>query len=216
MGQPGVMIYFDLRPCLKRLSLEEKGKLLEAILDYAGDGLLPEFDGALGVAWDFIAQRVDADAARYQAKCEQSKAAALSRWGKHGAAVCGRIPPDADCAKDNINHNSTPTTATATTSTSTTPSTTNDGVRKVAEYYRSQVRRALPPTARDELSAYVAVMGADVCLLAIDTALDNGKTSWPYIRGVLDKKRAQGVSSPDDWHRVEQERDSGDGDYWTV
>lgn len=131
MGQPGVMLYFDIKPGLKRLSLEEKGKLLTAILDYAGDGLLPDFDGALGVAWDFIAQRVDADAARYQAKCEQSKAAALSRWGKHGAAVCGRIPPDADYANDNIKHNSTPAT------TSTTPSTTNDGVLRVAEYYRT-------------------------------------------------------------------------------
>lgn len=210
MGQPGVMLYFDIKPGLKHLTLEEKGKLLTAILDYADDGLLPDFDGALGVAWDFIAQRVDADAARYQAKCEQSKAAALSRWGKHGAAVCGRIPPDAEYANDNS------TTITATATTATTPSTTNDGVLRVAEYYRSQVRRALPPTARDKLSAYVAVMGADVCLLAIDTALDSGKTSWPYILGILEKKRAQGVRSLNDWHRVEQERDSGDGDYWTV
>ena len=66
MGQPGVMLYFDIKTGVKRLSLEEKGKLLTAILDYADDGLLPDFDGALGVAWDFIAQRVDADAARYE------------------------------------------------------------------------------------------------------------------------------------------------------
>ena len=32
--QPGVMIYFDIRPCLVRLSLEEQGQLFRAILDY--------------------------------------------------------------------------------------------------------------------------------------------------------------------------------------
>ena len=30
MGKPGVMFYFDIRPCLKRLSTEEKGLLFEA------------------------------------------------------------------------------------------------------------------------------------------------------------------------------------------
>ena len=48
------MFYFDTRPCLRRLTIEEKGLLFEAVLDYGEHGVLPEFDGALGVAWDFI------------------------------------------------------------------------------------------------------------------------------------------------------------------
>ena len=32
--QPGVMFYFEIRPCLGRLTPEEKGVLFEAILDY--------------------------------------------------------------------------------------------------------------------------------------------------------------------------------------
>lgn len=62
MGKrPGIMLYFEVRPALRRLSDEEKGRLFEAILDYGENGILPIFDGCLGVAWDFIQPRIDAD-----------------------------------------------------------------------------------------------------------------------------------------------------------
>ena len=47
--RPGIMLYFSVRPALKRLSAEQKGLLYDAILDYGESGLLPEFDGVLGV-----------------------------------------------------------------------------------------------------------------------------------------------------------------------
>lgn len=33
MAKPGVMFYFDIRPCIRRLNLEEKGILFEASLE---------------------------------------------------------------------------------------------------------------------------------------------------------------------------------------
>lgn len=42
--QPGVMLYFTLRPGLKALSLEEKGMLLDAIFSYGEDGIEPAFN----------------------------------------------------------------------------------------------------------------------------------------------------------------------------
>ncbi len=54
MAKPGVMFYFDMRQSMKRLTLEEKGRLFEAIMDYSQLGTAPELDGVLGVAWDFI------------------------------------------------------------------------------------------------------------------------------------------------------------------
>ena len=68
MARPGVMFYFDIRPCIRRLSLEDKGQLFEAILDYAENGIEPELDGALGVAWDFIQPRIDLDSEQYELK----------------------------------------------------------------------------------------------------------------------------------------------------
>lgn len=77
------MLYFSIRPCLKRLSLEEKGALFEGILDYAQHGVWPDFDGVLGIAWDFISPLIDADGESYKNKCEQAKRAVESRWARN-------------------------------------------------------------------------------------------------------------------------------------
>ena len=78
--QPGSMLYFDIRPCLKRLTLEEKGQLFEAILDYGEFGVPPELDGVAGVAWDFIQPRLDRDKERYQDVSQKRAEAANVRW----------------------------------------------------------------------------------------------------------------------------------------
>lgn len=83
--QPGCMLYFDVRPCLKRLTAEEKGILFEAILDYGEFGLLPEIEGSLGVAWDFIQPRLDRDRERYEEISQKRTAAINSRWEKNRA-----------------------------------------------------------------------------------------------------------------------------------
>lgn len=79
MAKPGVMFYFDVRPCIKRLDINEKGRLFEAILDYAEFGNVPDLDGALGVAWDFIQPKLDRDADRYDKQLEQKQYAVFSR-----------------------------------------------------------------------------------------------------------------------------------------
>ncbi len=78
--QPGAMLYFDVRPSLKRLSNEEKGILFEAILDYAELGVLPEVEGMLGVAWDFIQPRLDRDRERYESISAKRTEAVNQRW----------------------------------------------------------------------------------------------------------------------------------------
>lgn len=77
--QPGVMFYFDVRPCIKRLNINEKGLLFEAILDYSELGVEPNLDGALGIAWDFIRPKLDRDAARYGKQVEQKQYAVFAR-----------------------------------------------------------------------------------------------------------------------------------------
>lgn len=79
MAKPGVMFYFDVRPCIKRLDINEKGRLFEAILDYGEFGIVPDLDGALGVAWDFIQPKLDRDAGRYDKQVEQKQYAVFSR-----------------------------------------------------------------------------------------------------------------------------------------
>ncbi|HIT31437.1 MAG TPA: hypothetical protein IAC25_01170 [Candidatus Enterenecus stercoripullorum] len=95
--QPGVMFYFDLRPCLERFTLEEQGTLFRAILDYGQLGIVPAFTGSLGVAWDFIQPRLDRDRERYEQLVQQRIQAAQNRWSKEpaqqsDASACERMP----------------------------------------------------------------------------------------------------------------------------
>lgn len=66
MAKPGIMFYFDIRPCLKRLNYEEKGRLFEAMLDYGELGIEPELEGMSGIAWDFLRPGLDRDTDRYE------------------------------------------------------------------------------------------------------------------------------------------------------
>lgn len=117
--RPGVMVYFDLRPCLKRLSYEQKGLLLDAILTYGEDSYIPEFDDpALSVAWDFVQLKIDADGERYKRRCEKAQEAANTRWGNvlenaNSPNGCERIPTGtSECERIRL----MPTTTTTTTS----------------------------------------------------------------------------------------------------
>lgn len=64
--RPGIMFYFDMAEPLKGLSYEEKGRLLEAVLDYGQYGVVPEFEGVLSIVWGFVRPKLDADAKRYR------------------------------------------------------------------------------------------------------------------------------------------------------
>lgn len=85
--KPGVMIYFETKNCIRRLSDEEKGRLFDAILNYGEYMQEPDFSAdteiALCVAWDVIKPKIDADSLRYKEKKEQTKNAAESRWKKN-------------------------------------------------------------------------------------------------------------------------------------
>lgn len=85
-GKPGVMFYFDIRPCIKRLTMVEKGQLFEAILDYSELGVFPEFDGMLGLAWDFIVPRLDRDSEQYETKVMQRRFAVYVRESRNGVS----------------------------------------------------------------------------------------------------------------------------------
>lgn len=85
--QPGVMLYFEIRPCLERLTMEEQGQLFRAILDYGEEGIEPNFDYMLGIAWDFIKPRLERDRERYEEVSRKRAEAAQARWAAYHASA---------------------------------------------------------------------------------------------------------------------------------
>lgn len=161
MAKPGVMFYFDIRPCIRRLNLEEKGKLFEAILDYGEFGTIPEVDGTVGVAWDFIQQRIDRDTGRYDDKVEQTKYAVAVREAKKKGI---QLPPfekwrllsEEDRERLLSDDNERYPTTTPTT-TSTTTSTSTDNKESVAD--KPPTRHRFSPPSVEDVRAYCTENG---------------------------------------------------------
>lgn len=82
------MLYFDVAEPLKGLGYEEKGRLLEAMLDYGQFGVVPEFvEGHLTIAWGFIRPKLDADAKSYWKKVvRNSYSSYCAKAKKNGVA----------------------------------------------------------------------------------------------------------------------------------
>lgn len=82
----------------------------------------------------------------------------------------------------------------------------------VMSAYLDKINPTPSQTSLDELKGYVERLGAEVCLRAIDKALDAGKATWNYIRGTLRSVESQGVRCIADWDKLDAERkENGSG-----
>ncbi len=142
--RPGVMLYFDsIRPAVSRMSDEQAGVLLRAILDYAQYGELAELDAMEGMAFDMLRPAIDRDAERYEEAREQRQYAAYSRelkrrdeqplpiaeWRETRAREDNETPRettarDGRAREEDPDGSPSPTTTTASTTTPSTATTT--------------------------------------------------------------------------------------------
>ena len=126
--QPGVMLYFDIRPCLKRLTDADRGILFEAILDFGEYGVVPELDGVLAIAWDFIQPRLEKDRERYAEICEKRRAAVNTRWG------CAQKGDTNEYKSIQVIPTTTQRNSTTTSASSSTPSSTGGGKTREMDF----------------------------------------------------------------------------------
>lgn len=85
--KPGVMLYFELYPMLKEMSVEDVHALIMAIFEYAQNGVLPELSSAaLRYVWALVKINIDRDNERYYRVVEARQRAAEKR---HRKKECG-------------------------------------------------------------------------------------------------------------------------------
>lgn len=78
-----LVLYHDIRGPLEMLSDQERGKLFLAILDYSEHGVVPDFTGALQMAFAFIQTGIDRDAEKWADKVQKrSDAGRLGGFAK--------------------------------------------------------------------------------------------------------------------------------------
>lgn len=79
MARPGIMLYFDILEPIRVLPDSDKGRLLVAMLEYGQDGIVPEFDGMLALAWGFVKPKIDRDKESYDRQIQQKQYASFAR-----------------------------------------------------------------------------------------------------------------------------------------
>ena len=82
MARPGIMIYFDMLGPIRVLPDADKGRLLVAMLEYGQNGMLPEFDGMLALAWEFVKPKIDRDEEEYNLSVLRRQYATVCRERK--------------------------------------------------------------------------------------------------------------------------------------
>ncbi len=205
MGKPGVMFYFEVRPCLKRLTDAERLSLFDAVLDYGEFGIVPELEGAVGVAWDFLQPKLDRDNERYNRVVQQKGYALYCRYQKQknlpelsfdewlmGEGVAedyGRSIPNADAYQ-------TTNLKQQTTNNKQQTASSNSALREP-----SATRPVFSPPGREDITAYCRETGHSI---EVDSFLDYYEANgWMIGKSPMKDWKA----AVRRWHRKEQ----GDG-----
>ena len=94
MNKPGVMIYFTMRPS-RKLPMEDRLRLYDAMLDYGETGVVPELEGPLALLWDYFQPQLELDNARYESiRAKRAKAGRLGGLASQGSRQPEQVPQD--------------------------------------------------------------------------------------------------------------------------
>lgn len=169
---------------MEALNDSEFGQLIRALLKYSitGDLITLSSNGR------FYANRVMAQEDRFQAsyadissaRSEAGKKGASKRWSaKNGNA--------------NVPNSKNGYTETDTDTDNLLPNSSRYSVGAAVADYLTRINPAATPTCINDLTAFEQEMGSDVCIRAIDIALDNKSPNWRYIKAILSKWQSLGV-----------------------
>lgn len=180
MGRPGIMLYFDILEPIRVLPDADKGRLLVAMLEYGKDGIVPEFEGMLALAWGFVQPKLDRDGEAYDNSKVQRQYAAFCK--RRNSLNLPKIPfedwlqMDMDERKRMSTNDNEPLRAvesvasrypSTTTTTTTTPATPTSTTTKssASTAAAAETTDETAATADNVLKSFGGKLGKDVVLL---------------------------------------------------
>lgn len=183
----------DYRLLLEPYSMEERGRIIWAMMDYKADEVEPQFDGNERYVWPAIKNRLDAEIAAYERK------AATSR---ENGAKGGRPPKPKETQENPLGYKS---------------AEESEGVDEQQETSTG------PPDGKPEsywiwagcdkvLTPYMASEFRDLREAGIEDALvvaalkeamrHQAKYPWVYAKRLLDQAAAQKITTLEAWEKV--------------
>lgn len=214
-----VILYTEWAQPLKALSLEDKGRIFDAILSYSETGETPHFDSnAAEMAFSFIRLRLDENAKKW-ADVRQKRREAGRLGGKQRQANQAN-QANATFAKQNkqsqanqavnvnVNANVNANVAAKAAMPQTDPDTPPEQPAapllppSLEESWLSLgLGRRMGPAVQQALRAYLAAGLEDALIVQAmrEAAEHDVKATLPYIRSILDRCQAQGIRTLDAW-----------------
>lgn len=148
------VLYHDIRTPLELLTDEQRGKLFLALLNYSEYGELPDFDGALLMAFAFIRTSLDRDAEAWA-----EKRAKRAEAGRSGGLAKVANASNASSSKQNVANLAVPVSVSVPVPVNVNTPNTSVGSRTAASPPRAA--RFTPPTV-DEVKTYCVERGSSV------------------------------------------------------
>ncbi len=221
-GKKSVILYTEWAQPLKVLSLEDKGRIFDAILSYSETGKTPHFDSAAAeMAFSFIRLRLDENAKKWSDMREKRREAGRLGGKQRQANQANQANATFDKQNKqsqanqavnvnvnaNVNGNVAAKAAIAQTSPDTPPEQpaapplppSLDGLE--TSWRELGLGRRMGPVVQQALRAYLAAgLEEGLIVQAMREAAEHDvKATLPYIRSILDRCQAQGIHTLDAW-----------------
>lgn len=174
MARPGVMLYFDMLEPIRVLPDADKGRLLVAILEYGKEGIVPEFNGMLALAWGFVRPKIDRDLEEYERTVLRRQYATFCREQKkknepeisfeEWLIITGNQKHH--MISHDINDDQWYPTTTTTPNTTTTPSTTPSTTTTAAVAVNTNADAIATAAAERKLKYFNGELGKGVVILS--------------------------------------------------
>lgn len=194
----------------------EVGRLVLAMIEYKSSGATPEFSGSERFIWPAIKRDIDESN-----KAQENKAVANRENGKKGGRPkkatgfeeteeTEEVSEKPKKAMDKGQGKGQRSRSKDMDMDISTASARDDALAVVARAYMDRINPTPSPTSMELLGGYVEAMGQDVCLRAIDKAIDAGKPVWNYVHGILRRLEAQGVKCLADMEALDEKHRAAD------
>lgn len=196
-----VKLWVSYESYFEAFSDVEVGRLVRAMMKYRVSREEPKFNGNERFIWPAIRRDIDESL-----QAQEATSAVRSEAGKQGGRPKAKKANAFEESKESYGQRTRTKDKVKDKGQGQDISACarDDAAAVVLADYLNRINPSASRTSMDELKGFAEVMGPDVCRRAFDIALDSKKTSWPYIRAILQDKQRRGVRCLADWDALEQ------------
>lgn len=213
-----VILFSEWKKPLRALSLEQKGLILDALLDFP-DGRRPDFeDPLLAMAWEFMEGGLEANAKKWdeirERRSDAGRKGAEKRW-KPGGKETGSDGKNGKChnadGKNSLYVSVSDSVSVSGSGSDTdfvsSSSSSDDGdpddddqttTEQLVEEFESCICK-LSANGKAELNGYAERLGPELVQEILSKCIDLGARSWAYVRRALAEAEAQGCKSVEEY-----------------